>query len=263
MISPAPFDEATLRRAVEGHGLDWIYRRSTASTNADVLRHYERERREAVAVSESQTAGRGRRGRDWHSPPGANIYCSLGLFKAMPLDRLALLGIVAAIVLCRSLRAETGAEIMLKWPNDLLLAGGKLGGILAESRPHEDGLYFFIIGFGLNLALTEADREVIARPASSLDAVATGPVERSALLIAALDAMLPELRAFDAGADSLAAEFARFDAYHDREVEIVDGEQRIRGINRGIAADGRLRVETASGLQHFSAAEISLRPASP
>jgi BirA family biotin operon repressor/biotin-[acetyl-CoA-carboxylase] ligase len=255
----AGFDETALRRAVEGHGLDWIYKRSTASTNADVLRHYERERREAVAVSETQTAGRGRRGRQWHSPPGANIYCSLGLFKALPPDRQALLGIVAAIALCRSLREQSGAEVALKWPNDLVLAGGKLGGILAESRPHADGLYFFIIGFGLNLALENADLERIAQPATGLDSAATRPLERSTLLIAALDAVLSELRAFDAAAGSPAAEFALFDAYHGREVEVVEGERLIRGINRGIAADGRLRLETGSGEEYFSAAEISLR----
>lgn len=255
----APLDEAALRRAVEDHGLDWIYRRSTASTNADVSSHYERQRRESVAVCETQTAGRGRRGRQWHSPPGSNIYCSLGLFKALPADRLALLGIAAAISLCRSLREVSGAEVMLKWPNDLLLAGGKLGGILVESRPHENGLYFFIVGFGLNLALGDADLDAIGQPAAGLEGAATRPIERSALLIFALDALLAELRGFDPGAADLAADFAALDAYRDREVEVVDGEQRIRGINRGIAADGRLRLETGNGLQTFSAAEISLR----
>ena len=260
-MHPARFDETALRRAVEGHGLDWIYQRSTASTNADVIGHYRRERRESFAVCDTQTAGRGRRGRQWHSPPGANIYCSLGLFKALPANRLALLGIVTAVALCRTLRAVSGAEVELKWPNDLLVEGGKLGGILVESQPHGDGLHFFAIGFGINLALADADLDAIGQPAASLDAAATRPVERGELLIAALEALVPELRGFDAGAGDLAAEFAGYDAYHGKRVEVDDGERRIRGIDRGIAADGQLQLETGDGLQRFSAAEISLRAA--
>jgi BirA family biotin operon repressor/biotin-[acetyl-CoA-carboxylase] ligase len=259
----ARFDEAALRRVVENHGLDWIYRQSTASTNADVIGHYRRERREAVAVCDTQTAGRGRRGRPWHSPPGANVYCSLGLFKAMPANRLALLGIVTAVALCRALRAISGAEVKLKWPNDLLVAGGKLGGILVESQPHDDGLYFFAIGFGLNLALDDTDLDAIGQPAASLADASLRPVERGGLLIAALDELLPQLRAFDAGSDGLATEFANYDAYHDKRVEVIDGERRIFGIDRGIGADGQLQLETGDGLLCFSAAEISLRSAEP
>ncbi|HKJ51516.1 MAG TPA: biotin--[acetyl-CoA-carboxylase] ligase [Gammaproteobacteria bacterium] len=260
-MSPARFDEAAIRRVAESHGLDWIYRHSTTSTNADVIGHYRRERREAVAVSDTQTAGRGRRGRQWHSPPGANIYCSLGLFKALPVNRLALLGIVTAVALCRALRAVSGAEVKLKWPNDLLVAGGKLGGILVESQPHDDGLYFFAIGFGINLALADIDFDAIGQPAASLGAAATRALERGDLLIAALDTLVPELRSFDAGAGDLATQFAAYDAFHGKPVEVVDGERRIRGIDRGIAADGQLQIETGDGLQHFSAAEISLRAA--
>jgi len=254
------FDTDALTGFAEARGLDWICRESTASTNADALQHFDRERREVVAVSGAQTAGRGRRGRDWHSPPGRNIYCTLGLFKSMPPSRQALVGIATGIALCRALRAASGAEVELKWPNDLLAQGAKLGGILTESRMHGER-FFFAIGFGLNLALDDADRDAIGQPAASLERAAGRPVERDALLIALLDAVLAEVRGLDAADPAgLAGEFARYDAFHGREVEVVDGAgRRVRGIDRGIAADGQLRLETGAGLELFAAAEISLR----
>ncbi len=259
-MPPGTIDADALAGFAADRGLDWICRESTASTNADVLQHFDRERREVIAVSGAQTAGRGRRGRDWHSPPGRNIYCTLGLFKSVASNRQALVGIATGIALCRSLRAASGAEVQLKWPNDLLAQGAKLGGILTESRPHGEQ-FFFAIGFGLNLALDDADQDIIGQPAASLERAAGRSVERDALLIALLDAVLAEVRGLDDADEArLAGEFERYDAFHGREVEVIDGAgRRVRGIDRGIAADGQLRLETGDGMELFSAAEISLR----
>lgn len=259
-MAAASIDADALAGFAEASGLDWICHQTTASTNADVLQHFEHSRREVVAVSAAQTAGRGRRGRGWHSPPGRNIYCTLGLLKLVPANRQALVGIAAGIALCRSLREASGAEIHVKWPNDLLLQGAKLGGILTESRPHREQ-FFFAIGFGLNLALDDADHGAIGQPAASLERAASRPLERDPLLIALLGAVLAEVRGLDIADEAgLADTFARYDAFHGREVEIVDGAgRRVRGIDRGIAADGQLRLETGDGLKSFAAAEISLR----
>jgi BirA family biotin operon repressor/biotin-[acetyl-CoA-carboxylase] ligase len=255
------FDEEELRRAIEGQGLDLIYRHSTESTNGDVLRHYASHGRAAVAVCERQTAGRGRRGRRWHSPASGNIYCTLGLFKEVPAERQAMLSIATGLALCRALRRGCGAEAALKWPNDLLAGGRKLGGILIESRLHAAGGFFFAIGFGINLSLAQSDLESIGRPAASLDAAAARPFERAGLLLALIDEVRESVRLFDpAQAAELASEFAAYDAFHEREVAVLAGGERIRGINRGIADDGQLRLETAQGVQLFSAAEISLEP---
>ena len=260
-MKQAAFDEQALRRALEAQGLDLIYRPSTESTNADVLDHYATRGREAVAVCERQTAGRGRRGRSWHSPASGNIYCTLGLFKQVPAERQAMLSIATGLALCRALRRSCGAETELKWPNDLLAGGRKLGGILIASCAHRAGEYFFAIGFGINLSLAQADLDSIGRPAASLESAATKPFERAALLLALLDEVLQSARGFDpARAAGLASEFAAYDAFHDREVDVLAGGERIRGINRGIAEDGQLRLQTVRGIQLFSAAEISLQP---
>jgi BirA family biotin operon repressor/biotin-[acetyl-CoA-carboxylase] ligase len=257
-----PIDEALIGQKVAAHGLDWLYRSETGSTNADVLDYYREHRREVVAFSELQKAGRGRRGRQWHSPVARNIYCTVGLQKALPAKQQGLLSIVTGIALCRALRRNAGAAIDLKWPNDLLAGERKLGGILIESRPHDGESFFFAIGFGLNLFMREDELSAFGQPATSLDRVVAGELDRGEILATLIDAVIAEIRAFDPlQAQSLVEEYAEFDAFHGREVEVTSGGQRIRGINRGIAAGGQLQLETEQGLQLHSAAEISLRAA--
>jgi len=244
---------------VAQQGLDWRYSLETGSTNFDVLDHYSEFGREVIAVSESQSLGRGRRGREWHSPFARNIYCSIGLVKALPAKNQGLLSIVTGLALCKTLRQKVTPKISLKWPNDLLVEGRKLGGILIESQPHKAESFFFAIGFGLNVFMTDEDLAAIAQPATSLDQISTQPIDRSEVLTAAIDAVVRAVRDFDPlQSPDLIAEFEVFDAFHGEEVEVVSGQERIHGINRGITADGQLKLETEQGLQLHSAAEISL-----
>lgn len=255
-----PINAKLVEQRAAKHGLDWRYSLETGSTNVDVLDHYNEFRREVIAVSESQSVGRGRRGREWHSPFARNIYCTIGLLKALPAKHQGLLSIVTGLALCKTLRQTAAPAVSLKWPNDLLVEGRKLGGILIEARPHHGESFFFAIGFGLNVFMCEDELAAIAQPATSLDRVASAPLDRSEILSALIDTVVCEIRAFDARETlSLVAEYASFDAFHGEEVEVVSGQERIRGINRGIARDGRLQLETAQGLQLHSAAEISLR----
>lgn len=243
------------------HGLDWHYRERTESTNADVLNHYRQHRREVVAVSEAQSAGRGRRGRQWHSPYARNIYCTIGLLKTMPANRQGLLSILTGLALCRALETVSAARIELKWPNDLLAAGRKLGGILIESQPHDEDSFFFAIGFGINVFMDDAQLDEIAQPVTSLDRMAARALDRTDLLEAAIEAVVGAIREFDeTRVAQLVEEFRQADAFHGREVEVISAGERILGINRGISPDGELRLETGAGLQLHSAAEISLKP---
>ena len=260
-MTPAPIDTAAVGTAVEAHGLDWLYFESTGSTNADALRHHESAGREAVVFADAQTGGRGRRGRRWHSPPGHNLYCTVGLARSLPAKRRGLLSIVTGLALCRALDPLLGGKLALKWPNDLLGDGRKLGGILIESRPLDDPRAFFAIGFGINLRLDGDALAAIDTPATSLAQLAGNLPDRSALLVACIDAVVTAVRGLDHDAvDELIAEFASRDAYRDCEVEIHTPAGVRGGINRGIAPGGELRVETADGVELHAAAEISLRP---
>ena len=196
-MKAAPIDAGRVGQRVASHGLDWCYRDQTDSTNADVLQHYGEFRREVVAVSETQNAGRGRRGRQWHSPYARNIYCTVGLFKSLPANRQGLLSIVTGMALCRAIEASTAARVELKWPNDLLAGGEKLGGILIESRPHDATSFFFAIGFGINLSMHADEVAAIGQPVTSLDRLTARPPDRNALLSVAIDSVVAAIREFD------------------------------------------------------------------
>lgn len=256
-----PIDQVWVGNRVRSMSLDWLYREETGSTNADALHYRSSRGRDVVVFGEAQTAGRGRRGRQWVSPATRNICCTVGLTRPIGAERQGLLSIVTGVALCRALRESTGLEVALKWPNDLLLDGLKFGGILIESRALDAGRFFFAIGFGLNLAMSDAELAALERPATSLDRHLDEAPERAALLVEAVEAVVRAMRGFRVeAAAQLVDEFARLDAYHGETVEVLSGEDRISGANRGIDEYGRLRLETAQGIELHSAAEISLRP---
>lgn len=258
-----PINAELVAQRVAGHDFDWRYSLETGSTNVDVLAHYDEFQREVVAFSETQNAGRGRRGRQWHSPYASNIYCTVGILKALPANRQGLLSIVTGLALCHALRRSADASVRLKWPNDLLFDGRKLGGILIESRPHDAERFFFAIGFGLNVFMRAPELAEIAQPAASLDQVSDRVLDRTELLSAAIDGVVRAVRAFDPeDVEPVIAEFETFDAFFGQEVEVISASASVRGINRGIAPDGQLRLETESGEALHSSAEISLRSGS-
>ncbi len=260
-MSFAPIDAERVGARVERLGLDWHYRDATGSTNADALRLHAETLRELVVFAEAQSAGRGRRGREWLSPPGRNLYCTVGLAREIPAPAQGLLSLVTALALRAALKDGAGVDIDLKWPNDLLHDGRKIGGILIESRALDAGRFLFAIGFGINVHMRDDELAGLEIPATSVAAIAPRPVERDAILLAAIEAVAVAVREFDpANTARWIAEFEQGDAYRGREIEIVSGDERIRGIYDGVDPDGRLRLLTDGGMARFAAAEISLRP---
>ena len=259
-MTGVPLDAVALRPHVEALGCDWHYLDETGSTNADALEYHARHGREVVVFAEMQHAGRGRRGRSWLSPRARNLYCTVGLSHDLPPASQGLLSIVTGVALCRELRQSTGLDIGLKWPNDLLLDERKLGGILIESRATPDGRFFFAIGFGLNLLMDAEELAALDRPATSLAEALDGDLDRGEVLLPLVQAVVRSIRDFaPSAAAQLASEFAGYDVYHGRPVELDSGGERLRGINRGIADNGELQLEDEQGISRHAAAEISLR----
>ena len=260
MMEFRPIDQALLQRRTQALGCDWLYLAETGSTNADALAHQALEGRDVVVFSETQNAGRGRRGRQWLSPFARNIYCTIGVSKQIPPAHQGLLSIVTGIALCQALRRASGLQLQLKWPNDLLLDGRKLGGILIESRALDADGFYFAIGYGLNLVMTADELASLERPATSLTQHLDRTIDRNTLLLETLDAVIPAIREFELDATPrLQDDFNALDAYRGATVEVISGEQSINGVNRGIDTYGQLRLETACGIELHSAAEISLR----
>jgi len=133
----------------------------------------------AVVVAEVQSAGRGRQGRSWVSQPG-NLLVSV-LFRPS-LDALPFISIIGGIAAARAVRKVTGLEVNIKWPNDLLIGGRKVAGILAESAIAGDTVWYAVLGVGMNVSLDTGQTEEIATFATSINAAAGQEVPREDLL---------------------------------------------------------------------------------
>ena len=231
------------------------------STNLEcqrLLALQDREHGIQVVSTDRQRAGRGRRGRGWLSDRPDNIYCSVGLLLEWPAEALGLLSLLTGVSLAEALRHQ-GFPVQLKWPNDLLIEGRKLGGILIENRLLAANRHALTIGFGLNRRLDAGQLRAIGQPATSLQQHGHPP-PRQVLLHDLLAGLLPELLAFRSrDADHLLQRFAELDAFHGREARVLSGEQELRGTCRGIDRQGRLQLEVDGRIQRFHAAEISLR----
>lgn len=212
-----------------------------------------------VIVCERQTAGRGRRGRNWLSAPGDSLTFSLlwRFAEGLPLTGLSL---AAGVATARALDTLGAAGVQLKWPNDILVNGGKLGGILVETLT-AGGRHAAIIGIGLNLRLPSEIADALEARAGALEAAMARPPSRNQLLAGLLDALLCMLDEFERGGfASFAAEWSARHAHAGQSVRILaEGAEPIEGCCVGIDADGALLLETAAGVRRIVSGDVSLR----
>jgi BirA family biotin operon repressor/biotin-[acetyl-CoA-carboxylase] ligase len=203
-----------------------------------------------IVAAEQQTAGRGRRGSTWVSPPGAGLYFS---FIARPtLRSLPLLTLAAGVAVRDGISAACGLQCDLKWPNDLLVGKRKLGGILAEGLAIGSPGQAVIIGVGVNLRPAAYPPDVAAR-ATSIEGELGRAVDRDTVLAASVDAISEWLDALDQNAgDILQAWRAASPSAVGTPVE-WDGR---RGVTDGIDDMGALLVKTATGTERVIAGEL-------
>src|SRR6516164_7764874 len=258
----APLDAAGLRRAAVRP--DGLWREievvpSTGSTNADLLARALRGEPEGVVLAaEEQTAGRGRMGRTWTSPPRAALTFSLLLNPAVPPARRGWLPLLTGVAVAAAVTEVTGIRTGLKWPNDVLagnvLAGeGKLAGILAEAAGDA-----VVVGIGLNVSTEPAElpRPLPgALPATSLRAAGAQAPDREELLLAILAGFERWYRPWrqasgDPDRSGLREEYVRWSATIGRTVRAeLPGGQALSGSAAGVDPDGRLLVRVSSGAE--------------
>ena len=217
-------------------------------------------------VCEHQSAGRGRRGHVWTSGLGASLTFSLLWRFALPPAALSGLPLAVAVIAAEALEHQGCAGIALKWPNDLLHQGRKLGGILIETaRPAGPQETACIIGIGINVRLPADLAERIDRPVTDLAAVASEQdrslADRTTLLCGLLRALAARLPRYEAqGLPAFREAWLRRHAHQGRHVLLVqDGRVLLEGEAQGIAEDGALLVRTAGGTQRVVSGEVSLR----
>jgi BirA family biotin operon repressor/biotin-[acetyl-CoA-carboxylase] ligase len=217
-----------------------------------------------VLLAEYQSAGRGRRGRAWLAPPGGAICLSMSwTFREVPQD-LGALGLVIGVCALRALREHGVGGVTLKWPNDLLVDGRKLGGVLIDLRAESAGAACVVIGIGLNVAIGAALLRQIAASgtaATDLASVAQAVPARNALAAALVSACVPGLIEFEGhGLKPFIEDWRAADALRGRAVSVSAADGVARGIARGIDLRGALMVETPHGMRRFISGDVTVRP---
>ncbi|MGQ9688381.1 MAG: biotin--[acetyl-CoA-carboxylase] ligase [Desulfobaccales bacterium] len=215
-----------------------------------------------LVVAETQTAGRGRVGRHWHSPPGMGIYASLLLRPPLPPLELPQITLATAVSMVRALRRSVGVTPGIKWPNDLILNGKKLGGILTEMETDSDQMRYLVVGLGLNVNTPEFPPE-LADTATSLFLEKGRPFSRLPILRAWLEEFeVIHERFLARGFPEILAEWKQHSVTLGKVVAVRQGMRQIEGLALEVADDGALLLETALGeMVKVTSGEITLETA--
>jgi BirA family biotin operon repressor/biotin-[acetyl-CoA-carboxylase] ligase len=201
-----------------------------------------------LVLAEHQLAGKGRLGRDWSSPAG-NIYLSCLLRPGIELFRTPQIPLLAGVAVARALRSHPGIECQLKWPNDLLYQGRKLGGILAEVSAEADRIEYLILGLGLNVNASTQDLPAQVRDqATSLGLILNKHIPRVPLLqqiLASLEATYQEY--LSQGFAAIRAAWLQMNCTLGREVEFYQDRNKITGLAQDLDHSGGLQVSLGPG----------------
>ena len=245
---------------------------SVDSTSLAVQRLSEEERHGHAVVANQQTAGRGRHGRNWYSPPGQNIYFSLGWNFQKPAGMMARFPLAAAVALVRAMHRFGVRSAGIKWPNDIQVEGRKLAGILVELRSYGPKQSLAVIGIGANvlMPLDQAGLEAIDQPWTSVCDHLQEPAGaglRNRLCGILLDELLRCAREFDAqGFGPFEADWTRWDVLQGKEVSVRGRDELVVGTAAGLSPGGGLLVACKSGsggtqMREFFAGDVSIRAA--
>lgn len=215
-----------------------------------------------LIIGEEQSNGRGRMARGWFSPLGQGIWFSVVLrppFQPYDAPKCTLL---AAVAVTRAIRAVTGVDCGIKWPNDILYQGRKLVGILTEMSAEMDAINYIVIGTGINVNISESDFPPELRAIGVSLATAAGrPVERLPLLQAVLtemDSLYAQAR--QEGFTAILDEWRALSVTLGQAVTVLCGDESYAGTAVDIDADGALLVDTATGRERVLAGDVSIRP---
>lgn len=222
------------------------------------------ENKTTVVFAEQQNAGRGRRGRKWVSPFGGSLYFSILHRFDAAMHALSGLSLAVGVAIAGYLHS-LGLNARLKWPNDILVNGRKLCGILLEMRGESHGPGDVVIGVGLNIMMPASASSDIEQPwttlAQELGSLKTTMASRNQLAGEVLKHILQALDEFSSeGLLPFKDRWQAWDAYANHPVILQLGEKSIQGIARGIDSQGAILIEHDHRLQHYYSGEVSLRP---
>ena len=227
------------------------YQPVISSTNEWILQNIPNLNKGDLCLAEYQTAGRGRRGRQWLSPfAGQMIFSFYWTFD--PRKSIEGLSLVIGLAIAEVL------NVQVKWPNDILFDGRKLGGILVEIANHKNGLLNLVIGVGINVSLPTQTE--ISQPYAQLSEM-DPDIDRQTLFPTLIQHLYARLERFEK--EGINAEFQQawqnHNAFFNSEVNVITEQRVISGIEQGIDERGYLRVQCGAELKMFNGGEVSLR----
>lgn len=239
-----------------------VYLPETDSTNIQARRLAENGYPNGtLVVADCQKAGKGRRGRSWSSPPGSSIYMSFLLKPDIPPYCASMITLIAGMAVTQAVKAESGLDAQIKWPNDVVIRGRKICGILTEMTTELECIHYIVTGIGINVNQQEFPEE-IRDTATSLRIEAGRSINRSALIARSMERFEQYYEQFLKTKDLslLKADYEAMLANMGREVLVLDPAGEYRGICRGIDEGGQLLVELPDGGQKaVMSGEVSVR----
>lgn len=263
LSAPDVMDQTELEsiHATEWAGCEIYYFDSIDSTNTKAKELAEEGHPSGtLVVADRQTAGKGRRGRSWESPSGIGIFMTLMLKPEINPNHASMLTLVAAMATTRAIRRVTGVPAMIKWPNDIVMNGKKVCGILTEMSAQFDYINHIVIGIGINVH-NEDFPEEIAQTASSIYLESGQHIHRASLIEAFLeefeDVYAEYLKTEDM--EGLQKEYDSMLVNRGRQVRVLDPKEPFEGKAMGITKKGELIVDTWESRKLVSSGEVSVR----
>ena len=238
------------------------------STNSYAKRLAEQGEPEGVlVVAERQTAGRGRRGRHWESPEGVNVFMTLILRPKLHPSMISGMTLLAALAIAKAIQEMVSVDVAIKWPNDVIVAGKKVCGILTEMSSEENFVHYGVVGMGINVNQSGFPEELQGK-ATSLFLETGKKLDRCALAARTVTLFGAYYRQYEreGNLSAIVAEYNQLLANRDREVRVYYGmvedaaEEDVRtGIARGIDREGALLVEMDGREERIVSGEVSVR----
>ncbi|MEX9253532.1 bifunctional biotin--[acetyl-CoA-carboxylase] ligase/biotin operon repressor BirA [Pseudenterobacter timonensis] len=252
-------DEKLIRSQLDGGNVTVLS--VIDSTNQYLLDRIDQLQSGDSCVAEYQQAGRGRRGRKWFSPFGANLY--LSMFWRLEQGPAAAIGLslVIGIVMAEVLHDLGASDVRVKWPNDLYLNDRKLAGILVELTGKTGDAAQIVIGAGINMVMRHVETEVVNQGWINLQEAGI-TIDRNTLAARMIGELRSALRIFEQeGLTPFLSRWEKLDNFIHRPVKLIIGDKEIYGTSRGIDAQGALLLEQDGIIKPWVGGEISLRSA--
>ena len=262
--SPDVLGEAEIKSLLNTSwaGCDVLYFPETDSTNTRAKRLGDEGAVHGTLVAaDRQTGGKGRRGRRWESPAGSSIYMSILLRPDIPPDQAPMLTLVMAQSTAEAIRIRTGEEALIKWPNDIVINGKKVCGILTEMSTEIQWINHVVIGVGINVN-TEYFPEELTETATSIYLESGGKQQRSGLIAEVLKQFERYYAMFleTGNLSAMQEEYNRLLVNRDREVKVLEPGNEYNGYAIGINETGELLIRTEDGqIREVYAGEVSVR----